>query len=68
MLSEEQAGFRPGRTTTDQLFILTETIFARKDSHLDTFCAFLDIKKAYDTVFRDGLWKRLLEVGLTGKL
>jgi len=31
-------------------------------------CAFLDIRKAYDTVFRDGVWKRLLEVGIQGKL
>src|SRR3569623_161352 len=29
---------------------------------------FLDIKKAYDTVHRDGIWKRLLDVGIRGKL
>ena len=28
----------------------------------------MDIRKAYDTVFRDGLWYRLLEAGLRGKL
>ena len=33
-----------------------------------TYCCFLDIKKAYDTLFRDGLWKRLLDIGINGKL
>src|SRR3954463_9915947 len=28
----------------------------------------LDIRKAYDTVFREGLWKRLLDIGVNGKM
>jgi len=28
----------------------------------------MDIRKAYDCVWRDGLWKRLLEVGVKGKM
>ena len=31
-------------------------------------CCFLDIRKAYDTVYRDGVWKRLLDIGINGKL
>ena len=27
-----------------------------------------NIKKAYDTVFREGLWRRLREVGVVGKM
>ena len=30
--------------------------------------AFIDVKKAYDTVWRDGLWKRLWDEGVRGKL
>jgi len=67
-ISEEQAGFRRNRSTTDQLFILSEILQARKELHLDTVSCFLDIRKAYDTVFRDGVWKRLLEIGIDGKL
>ena len=35
---------------------------------VETHCCFLDIKKAYDRVFRVGLWKRMLDVGIKGKL
>ena len=35
---------------------------------LDTHCCFLDIRKAYDTVFREGLWQMLQKVGVSGKL
>ena len=64
---EEQGGFRPGRGTEDQLFVLTEIIRDR-GSQQTTYAAFIDMKKAYDTVWRDGLWKRLWDEGVRGKL
>ena len=67
-ISDEQCGFRSKRATTDQLFILSELLQQRKEKGEDTTCCFLDIKKAYDMVFRDGIWKRLLDVGVNGKL
>ena len=54
-LSDEQCGFRPGRATIDQVFILSEILHHRKESKLDTVGVFLDIKKAYDTVPRNGI-------------
>src|SRR5690348_8320710 len=68
ILADEQAGFRPGRSTSDHIFLLSEVLHARKRRGLATFCAFLDIRKAYDTLYRDGLWKRLLDIGLRGRL
>jgi len=68
ILVEEQAGFRPGRSTQDHLFSLSEIVRTRKKMGLETHCCFLDIKKAYDRVFRVGLWKRMLDVGIKGKL
>jgi len=67
-ISDEQAGFRPNRSITDQIFLLKEIIQMRRETGKDTYCCFLDIKKAYDTTFRDGVWKRLLEIGVNGKL
>lgn len=31
------------------------------------FCAFVDFKQAFDTVWRDGLWYKLLKSGINGK-
>ena len=42
---EEQGGFRPGRATTDQAFILSEMVKDRKTRGLETHIAFLDIRK-----------------------
>src|SRR6185503_10719714 len=64
LLSDEQAGFRRARSTVDQLFILTETIKCNRPQK--TYCAFIDIAKAYDRVWRDGLWHKLWEAGVKG--
>src|SRR6185437_2581209 len=68
VLVDEQAGFRAGRSTADHIFLLSEILRARRRQGKETYCCFLDIRKAYDTVFRNGLWARLLEAGLRGKL
>ena len=62
ILVDEQAGFRTNRSTIDQIYALKEVIQGRRKKRRDTYCCFLDIKKAYDTVFREGLWRRLREV------
>jgi len=33
-----------------------------------TYAFFLDVKIAYDTVWRDGLWLNLWEMGVRGKV
>ena len=68
VLVDEQAGFRVERSTIDQIFALKEMIQGRRRKKCDTYCCFLDIKKAYGTVFREGLWRRLREVGVVGKM
>jgi len=65
ILVEEQAGFRRNRSTVDQLFILTEMI---KNASQETYICFIDIQKAYDRVWRDGLWEKLYEYGMKGKM
>ena len=48
------------------MFILKEAVLDRSRRKEDTYCCFLDIKKAYDTVFREGLWR--WEAGVKGKM
>ena len=58
MLGEIHVGFRRGRTTEDNLFMLEMLIEMVKGRKEEIFVAFLDIEKAYDRVNR----KKLLEV------
>jgi hypothetical protein len=68
-LVEEQAGFRAKRSTSEQIFILKEIIQGRRRAKKrNTICCFLDIRKAYDTVFREGLWDAMKVKGIGGKI
>ena len=58
-LSEEQGGFRPHRSTTEQVYVLNETLLRRRRAGKTTFCFFIDFRKAFDTVWHAGLWKRM---------
>ena len=31
------------------------------------YCAFIDFKKVFDTVWREGLWQRVVKSGIRGK-
>ena len=48
---EEQAGFR-GYPPVDQLYVLPEIIQRQKRRKKAWYCALLDIKRAYDVVWR----------------
>ena len=67
LLGEVQNGFRKDRSTTDCAFtlntILWKTIAKKKKVNL----AFLDLTKAYDSVCRDTLWKKLAKMGFGGQ-
>ncbi|KAI5726259.1 hypothetical protein M8J77_025912 [Diaphorina citri] len=57
----EQAGFRPGRNTTDQVLSLTTYIEAGYQLKLKTSVAFIDLSAAFDTVWREGLLFKFLK-------
>ena len=66
-LAEEQGGFRNHRSTVDQIFTLNEVLLRRRRAGQSTYCFFIDFRKAFDTVWHTGLWKRLWENGIRGK-
>ena len=68
ILSEEQNGFRPDRSCVDNIYTLSELIETRNAEKMKTFLCFIDLKKAYDVVFREGLWKKLYECGIKGRI
>ena len=62
-ISERQAGFRPNRSCVDHVFTLGKILQGRKDAGLATYCFFLGVQKAYDTVWGIGAWKRCGKLG-----
>ena len=68
LIFEGQNGFRKGRSTIDYISSLTNIIETRKKMKKSTFCAFVDFKKAYDSVNREILWVKLEKLGFNGLL
>ena len=67
LINSCQAGFRKGYSTTDNLFIIQNLIDILKASKNKLFCAFIDLRQAFDTVWRGGLWTKLLRHDIDGK-
>lgn len=68
LLHDEQGGFRTERGCEDQLVILNALIqdsIKRKDP---LSIAFIDLQKAYDMVWRDGLWYKLSNFNIPSKV
>ena len=67
IINNRQAGFRKGYSTSDNLFILQHLIHYVNNSKKKLFCAFIDLKQAFDKVWRDGLCEKLQNVNIQGK-
>ncbi len=65
---ENQAGFRPGRSCTDQIFSLRQIIELRHEFRQPTVVAFLDFTAAFDSVDRGTIWSLLKMEGIPNKL
>jgi len=59
LLDPDQAGFRKGRSTCDQVAALTTFIENGFQQNLTTGAIFLDLTAAYDTVWHTGLLYKL---------
>ena len=56
IIAEEQAGFRPGRSTTEQIFNLRILCERYLQHQQDLYHVFIDFKKAIDRVWHAALW------------
>lgn len=63
-----QCGFRPGKSTTDQMFTLRRLLERTLEFQIDTHHLFIDFKKAYDSIQRDKLFSAMSEFGIPAKL
>ena len=65
IIKEEQGGFRKNRGCPDQIFTLSSILDKRKRKK--TFCSYIDLKKAFDSIWRKGLWVKIWNMGIKGK-
>ena len=70
LITINQSGFRPGDSTTNQLLFLVDEIRQAFEDpkSLEVRAVFLDISKAFDKVWHDGLIFKLKQNGISGRL
>ena len=68
LISDEQNGFRRGRSCTDHIFTVSSIVKNRLNQGLDTFAALVDLEKAFDWITRSLLFFKLLEFNIDGKI
>ena len=68
LISKNQSGFIPGDSTINQLLSITTEIFNSYETYDETRAVFLDISKAFDKVWHEGLCFKLRQNGIVGNL
>ena len=68
IIAEEQAGFRRGRSTAEQIFNLRVLCEKYSQHQQDIFHVFIDYKKAFDRVWHDALWATMKNYNMGQKL
>jgi hypothetical protein len=67
-LSDAQFGFKEGVGTVDAIYVLHSIISKYMSNGKRLYCAFVDFKKAFDSVYRNGVWFKIFKQGVTGKM
>ena len=70
LITKIQSGFHPGDSTTNQLLYLLDEINQAFDNikFFEVRTVFLDISKAFDIVWHDGIIFKLEKNGISGNL
>ena len=68
IIAEEQAGFRAGRSTTEQIFNLSILCEKYLQDQQDRHHVFIDFKKAFDRVWHAALWATIKNYNISTNL
>ena len=68
VIPEYQAGFRPNRSTIDQIFTVRQIMEKYSELGRSIYHLFIDFKQAFDRIWREGLWHILLHFGIPSNL
>ena len=67
-ISKHQAAFRPGHSTSDHIFtlksIINKYVMGNKGK---LYTCFVDFRRAFDSIWREGMLVKMLRLGLGGK-
>ena len=66
IIKDNQGAFMPGTSTTNHVFNLNCLLENAKNTKSNLFCAFLDLSAAYDNIWREGLFFKLVNNGING--
>ena len=67
-ISDAQFELRKGQSTADALFVLTNIVQKFSNENKRLYCAFIDLKKCFDTIYRNGLWFKMHKYNIRGKI
>ena len=68
LISQCQSGFKPANFCINQLLSITHKIYQSFDDGFDVRSVFLDISKAFDKAWNDGIIFKLKQNGISGNL
>ena len=73
LIPESQAGFRKGRRTVDNIFILSHVVQREREKEEEgkerkVFAFFVDLKAAFDNVNREKLWELMERWSINGNI
>ena len=67
VISNLQGACRKGQSCVHSAFLLQETVSTALDDSNNVFVAYFDVSKAFDTVWVNGLFYKMYEMGIRGK-
>ena len=67
-LSQYQSAFRKAKSTNDHLFRLSQTVMESFNRGEQVIASFLDVEKAFDNVWHNGLRYNIFQLGLPTKV
>ena len=67
-LSRFQGACRKGQSCVHTSLLLQETVASALEAHKKVFVSYFDVSKAFDTVWTNGLFSKLHDIGITGKM
>ena len=67
-INKYQSGFRQNKSTDDHLFRLSQSVMERFNRRVHVVAAFLDIEKAFDNVWNNGLRYKIFMLDLPTKM